>query len=56
MSESRLNDLLQEDTTKRILTAIPNELGINLCSVEDIIVNRLADGQIKDIQIKFYDK
>ena len=53
MKDSRLNELLQNDTTKRILGFIPNELGINLCSVDDVVVNRQSDGQIRDIQIKF---
>lgn len=53
MKESRLNDLLKEESTRRLLSFIPNELGINLCSVDDIKVNRQNDGQIKDIQIQF---
>lgn len=53
MKENRLNDLLKEESTRRLLGFIPNELGINLCSVDDVVVNRQSDGQIRDIQIKF---
>lgn len=36
-----------------ISTFIVNQLGINLCSVESIGVDRQDDGQIKEIKIKF---
>lgn len=44
---------IKTETESRIANFIVNELGINLCSVEDIIVDRVEDGQIKDINIKF---
>lgn len=36
-----------------ISTFIVNQLGINLCSVKSINVDRQDDGQIKEIKIKF---
>ena len=53
MEDTRMNELLKDKATEKIMRFIPNELGINLCSVNDIIVNRQNDGQIKDIQIDF---
>ena len=53
MNTKRLNNLVKDETSKRILNFIPNELGINLCSVKDVIVNRQKDGQIMDIKIEF---
>ena len=42
-----------EKSRKLIEEFIVNNLGINLCSVESIDINRQNDGQITDIQIKF---
>ena len=53
MDDKRFNELMSDETTKAIMRFIPNELGINLCSVKDVVVNRQNDGQIKDIQIIF---
>ena len=53
MDNARFDMLNSDETTKRIMNFIPNELGINLCSVDDVVVNRQTDGQITDIQIKF---
>ena len=53
MNTKRLNNLLKDETAKRIVEFIPNELGINLCSVKDIKVLRQKDGQITDIHIEF---
>lgn len=53
MNTKRLNNLVKDETSKRILNFISNELGINLCSVKDVIVNRRKDGQIMDIKIEF---
>lgn len=36
-----------------ISTFIVNQLGINLCSVKSIIVDRQEDGQIREIKIEF---
>lgn len=36
-----------------ISTFIVNQLGINLCSVKSINVDRQDDGQIKEIKIEF---
>ena len=38
---------------EEVMKFIPNNLGINLCSVDDIEVTRKADGQIENISIKF---
>ena len=56
MNTKRLNNLLKDETAKRIVEFIPNELGINLCSVKDIKVSRQKDGQITDIHIEFIPK
>lgn len=40
-------------TEDLISTFIVNQLGINLCSVESISVDRQDDGQIKEIKIEF---
>lgn len=40
-------------TKQRIETFIVNELGINLCSVKNIDINRQSDGQLKEIKIEF---
>ena len=40
-------------TKKALSLAIVNNLGINLCSVEGIDIDRQDDGQIKEIVIKF---
>lgn len=42
-----------DDLQKQIGEFIVNNLGINLCSVESIDVDRQSDGQIKYINIKF---
>lgn len=36
-----------------IATFIVNQLGINLCSVKSINIDRQEDGQIKQIKIDF---
>ncbi len=40
-------------TEDLISTFIVNQLGINLCSVKSINVDRQEDGQIKEIKIEF---
>ena len=47
-------DIETKDRVKQeLMQFIPNNLGINLCSVQDIVVNRQEDGQLTDISIKF---
>jgi len=41
------------DTIKTVETFIVNQLGINLCSVAEIKVDKQDDGQLKEISIKF---
>lgn len=53
MTNERFNELIKDETSKTILEFIPNELGINLCSVDDVIIVRQKDGQIKEICISF---
>lgn len=53
MTEIKLTELEKDETTKRIIEFIPNELGINLCSVEDVTVERTLLGEISKIEIKF---
>lgn len=43
------SDILKE----YIETFIVNQLGINLCSVKDIEIDRQADGQLKVVKIEF---
>lgn len=44
-TEKSTKDLIQE--------FIVNQLGINLCAVKDITIERQDDHQIKEITIKF---
>ena len=47
-------DVETKDRVKQeVMHFIPNYLGINLCSIEDIVVNRQEDGQLTYISIKF---
>ena len=51
MNIKRLHNLEKDETSKRILNFIPNELGINLCSVKDVIVKLRelsADEQVRE--------
>ena len=54
----KLGDLILNHTdpysTKNIISAfIVNQLGINLCAVKSINIDRQEDGQIKEIKIEF---
>lgn len=40
-------------TEQRIESFIVNELGINLCSVKNVEINRQSDSQLKEIKIEF---
>ena len=42
-------DKLVED----VASLIVNRWGINLCSVESIVINRQADGQLTDMHVQF---
>ena len=42
-------DKLVEDVAGLIV----NRWGINLCSVESIVINRQADGQLTDLHVEF---
>lgn len=53
MTDARLKELEKDETASKVLEFIPNVLGINLCSVADVVINRQEDGQIKDINISF---
>lgn len=52
MKSERIDEL-KENGYGNFLNAIPNTLGINLCSVDDIIVEKQNDGQLTSINIKF---
>lgn len=51
--EDEIMDKLGKSTEETIATFIVNQLGINLCSVKSINVDRQEDGQIKEIKIEF---
>ena len=56
MTDERFKELEaidDEKAEKIVMRFIPNELGINLISVDDIRVYRQKDGQIKSIHIEF---
>ena len=53
MEEKRLKRLQKDETGKQILSFIPNNLGINLCSVDNVDINRQKNGELKSITIRF---
>lgn len=53
MDERMIKQLQKDNVRKQIMDFIPNNLGINLCSVEDIIVRRQKNGEITKIVIDF---
>ena len=53
MTQEKIKNLEKNETARRLMNFLPNELGINLSSVKDIIINRQEDGQIKTIEIIF---
>lgn len=58
LGEDKLDDLLLNhlvpiSADDLISTFIVNQLGINLCAVKSININRQEDGQIKEIKIEF---
>lgn len=46
-----IHELIQENNS--FINSIPNNLGINLCSVEGIEFERRKDGQLESLTIKF---
>ena len=46
-----INELIKEENS--FISAIPNNLGINLCSVEGIEYERRKDGQLQSLKILF---
>lgn len=50
-----MDDVLNNETQipNGMVNSIPNELGINLCSVEGFEIAKQKDGQIKNIKINF---
>lgn len=53
MNNKKLKRLEKDNLGKTLLSFIPNELGINLCSVEDIEINRQQNGELTSIKFKF---
>ena len=53
MTEKKLKRLKKDDLGKVLLSFIPNELGINLCSVDDIDICRQKNGELSSIKFKF---
>ena len=53
MKEARLEELSKDKTAEVILKMIPNQLGINLCSVEDVDIVRTMRDEIMSIHITF---
>lgn len=41
------------DSGDKFISSIPNQLGINLCSVEGIEYDEQEDGQLKSLKIIF---
>lgn len=53
MTDKKLKRIEKDKAGKVLLSLIPNELGINLCSVEDIDIIRQNNGELKSITIRF---
>lgn len=53
MTDKMLMKIKKDDVGKSLLSFIPNELGINLCSVEYIDIIRQNNGELKSITIRF---
>ena len=53
MTDKKLTKIKKDNVGKTLLSFIPNEIGINLCSVEDINVIRQNNGELKSITIRF---
>ena len=48
-----VDELLESKDSPLPLEAIPNTMGINLCSVESLTWTRQADGQLVNLMINF---
>ena len=53
MCNEKLMDIENDPAGQQILQFIPNNLGINLCSVDDIVINRDIESNLVSIQINF---
>ena len=53
MTDRNLKKIENDKVGKTLLSFIPNELGINLCSVKDIDITRQNNGELKSITIRF---
>ena len=53
MTDKKLMKIKKDNVGKTMLSFIPNDLGINLCSVEDISIIRQNNGELKSITIRF---
>lgn len=53
MTDKKLKKTENDKAGKVLLSFIPNELGINLCSVDDIDIHRQGNGELKSITIRF---
>lgn len=53
MTDKMLMKIKKDNVGNTLLQFIPNELGINLCSVEDIDIIRQNNGELKSIKIRF---
>ena len=51
--EKEITDKLYNSAEELIATFIVNQLGINLCAVKSIDIDRQKNGQIKEIKIEF---
>ena len=50
---NNVDKIKHDSVVSKIVEFIPNNLGINLCSVKDIDVKRQEDGQLTEINITF---
>ena len=53
MTDRKLKKIEKDNVGKTLLSFIPNELGINLCSVKDIDIVHQNNGELKSITIRF---
>lgn len=53
MTNKKLREIKKDNIGKILLSFVPNELGINLCSVDDIDIVRQENGELKSITIRF---
>lgn len=52
--KAKVQDIIDEKVHCPLpLTVIPNNMGINLCSVEAVSWHKQADGQLTDLTIHF---